>query len=42
MADEVDLHKELIRGIGYRIHSASYHGRLVAVKAFEGPRAEKV
>ena len=42
MADEVDLHKELIRGISYRIHSASHRGRFVAVKAFEGPRAKQV
>ena len=41
-ADEVDLYRELRRGISYRIHSATHHGRFVAVKAFEGPRAKPV
>ena len=43
-AGDVELHKELISDSdnSYRIHAASHGGRLVAVKTFEGPRAEQV
>ncbi|EDR09537.1 uncharacterized protein LACBIDRAFT_318699 [Laccaria bicolor S238N-H82] len=38
---DIDLHRQLTSGSNYRIHSAFYGGRVVAVKVFDGPRAKQ-